>query len=218
VDGNGIFTSFQYPTAIAVDQGDNVYVFDAQTIRKINQNRDVVTIAGQPFVYTEADGVGTGATFNTVNGMCTDNSGNLLLVTGLALRRMAISANVSTVAGSFSQGGYANGPGNIARFSGAHGVTFSQGMLFVADAGNQRIRSISFNPSPQVLNGANLSINTFPGLTITGIVGRTYQIQTSLDATNWVPRANVLLPSSPYLWFDQNPVAGNRFYRALLLP
>jgi len=218
VDGNGIFTSFQYPTAIAVDQGDNVYVFDAQTIRRINQNRDVVTIGGQPFVYTEADGVGTGATFNTVNGMCTDNSGNVLLVTGLAIRRMSLSANVSTVAGSFSQGGYANGPGNIARFSGAHGVTFSQGMLFVADAGNQRIRSISFNPSPQVVNGANLSLNTYPGLTITGIVGRTYQIQTSPDATNWVPRANVLLPSSPYLWFDQNPVSGNRLYRALLMP
>src|SRR2546425_1021691 len=44
VDGNGIFTSFQYPTALTVDQADNVYVFDGQTIRTINQNRDVITI------------------------------------------------------------------------------------------------------------------------------------------------------------------------------
>src|SRR5256712_4858576 len=28
VDGNGIFTSFSYPTALTVDQADNVYVFD----------------------------------------------------------------------------------------------------------------------------------------------------------------------------------------------
>ena len=218
VDGNGIFTSFSYPTAITVDQGDNVYVFDAQTIRKINQNRDVTTIAGQPFVYSEADGFGAGATFNTVNGLCTDNSGNVLIVAGQSIRRLSIATNVSTVAGSFAAGGYVNGPGYAARFSGARGVCLSQGMLFVADTGNQRVRSIAFNPSPQVVSGANLSINTYPGVSIAGVIGRTYQIQTSPDGTHWSPYANVLLSSSPYLWFDQNPVAGNRFYRALLLP
>jgi hypothetical protein len=218
VDGNGIFTSFQYPTAITVDQADNVYVFDAQTIRKINQNRDVTTIAGQPFVYSEVDGFGTGARFNTVNGLCTDNSGNVFIVTGQAIRRLSIATNVSTVAGSFSQGGYVNGSGSDARFGGARGVCSSQAMLFVADTGNQRIRSIAFNPSPQVVSGANLSIKTYPGVTITGVLGRTYQIQTSPDETNWIPYANVLLSSSPYLWFDQNPITGNRFYRALLLP
>ncbi len=218
VDGNGIFTSFEYPTALAADQGDNIYVFDGQTIRKINQNRDVTTIAGQPFVYSDADGVGTGATFSTVGGMCTDNSGNVFLATGSTIRRMSIATNVVTVAGSFSQSGYANGAGSVARFSGAHGVCISQSMLFVADTGNQRIRSIAFNPSAQVVTGANLALNTYPGLTITGIVGRTYQIQTSPDTINWAAHATILLPSSPYLWFDQDPVAGNRFYRALLLP
>jgi hypothetical protein len=218
VDGNGIFTSFNYPTAMTVDQGDNVYVFDAQAIRKINQNRDVTTIAGQPFVYSEVDGFGTGARFNAVNGLSTDNSGNVFIVTGQAIRRLSIATNVSTVAGSFFGGGYVNGPGSDARFGGARGVCFSQGMLFVADTGNQRVRSIAFDPSPQVVSGANLSINTYPGVTITGVVGRTYQIQRSPDAISWSPYANVLLSSSPYLWFDQNPVAGNRFYRALLLP
>jgi hypothetical protein len=218
VDGNGIFTSFNYPTSLTVDQGDNVYVFDTQTIRKINQNRDVTTIAGQPYVYTDADGAGTSATFNTVYTMSTDNSGNIFLAEGSSIRRMSLSTNLTTVAGSFSQGGYVNGPTNIARFNGAHGACISQSMLFVADAGNQRIRSIAFNPSPQVVTGANLLLNTYPGLTITGIVGRTYQIQSSPDAINWTVQANILLPSSPYLWFDANPVAANRFYRALLLP
>jgi hypothetical protein len=218
VDGNGIFTSFEYPTALTVDQANNVYVFDAQTIRKINQNRDVTTIAGQPLVYSDADGAGTGATFNTVNGMCTDNAGNVFLASETSIRRMSLTTNVFTVAGSFSQAGYANGPGNAARFNGAHGVCISQGMLFVADSANQRIRSIAFNPSPQVVSGANLVLNTYPGLTISGVIGRTYEIQTSPDARYWLGHATILLSSSPYLWFDQNPVAGNRFYRALLLP
>jgi len=68
------------------------------------------------------------------------------------------------------------------------------------------------------VTGANLVLNTYPGLTINGIVGRTYQIQTSTNTINWVAHANILLPSTPYLWFDSNPVAGNHFYRALLLP
>jgi hypothetical protein len=34
----------------------------------------------------------------------------------------------------------------------------------------------------------------------------------------WNPVATVLLNSSPYLWIDRNPVAGNKFYRAVLLP
>ena len=166
-----------------MDQGDNIYVFDGQTIRKINQNRDVTTIAGQPYVDTDADGVGTGATFATVSSMCTDNSGNVFLAAGSSIRRMSLATNVVTVAGSFSQSGYANGAGNVALFSGARGVCISRGMLFVADT-----------------------------------VGRTYQIQTSPDLMNWVAHGNILLPSTPYLWFDANPVAGSRFYRALLLP
>src|SRR5437016_7815370 len=184
VDGNGIFTSFAYPTALTVDQGDNIYVFDGQTIRKINQNRDVTTIAGQPYVDSDADGAGTGATFATVNAMCTDNSGNVFLAAGSSIRKMSLATNVVTVAGSFSQSGYANGAGNVALFSGARGVCISRGMLFVADTGNQRIRSLAFDPSPQVVTGANLALNTYPGLTINGIVGRTYQIQTSPDLMN----------------------------------
>jgi len=219
VDGNGIFTAFQYPTAMTADQEDNIYVFDSETIRRINQNRDVTTIAGRAFVYSDADGVGTSATFNTVNGMCTDNAGSVFLATAMSIRRMSIATtNVTTVAGSFSQPGYVNGAGNVARFSGARGLCSSQGMLFVADPGNQRIRSITFNPSPQEVSPPNLAMSTYPGVTITGIVGRTYQIQSSPDGQTWAAVASVLLTSSPYLWIDQNPVAGKRFYRALLLP
>ena len=43
-------------------------------------------------------------------------------------------------------------------------------------------------------------------------------VQSSPDMSAWTTRATILLTSSPYLWIDQNPVSGNQFYRALLLP
>jgi hypothetical protein len=131
---------------------------------------------------------------------------------------MDAATNVVTMAGSFTQSGYTNGVGNLARFNNASGVCLSQGSIFVADSGNQRIRQISFNPQPQVVTGANLGIGTFAGVTITGTVGRTYQVQSSPDLNAWTTRTTLLLNSSPYLWIDQNPVSGNKFYRALLLP
>jgi hypothetical protein len=230
-DGNGIFTAFNKPAILTVDAANNIYVWDSGNylIRRIDQNQNVTTFAGKPQVYVEqpiqTDGVGTNAIFNSISQMCVDDSGNLILASGgsfyysgLCIRKISATTNVVTMAGSFTTYGYANGAGNLARFNGADGVCISGGIIYVADSFNQRIRQITFNPQPQVVSGANLGIGTYAGVTITGFVGRTYQIQSSPDLNTWTTRATVLLTSSPYLWIDQNPVSGNKFYRAVLFP
>jgi sugar lactone lactonase YvrE len=220
-DGNGIFTSFRSPTALAIDAADNIYVWDSGNflIRRIDQSQNVTTLAGKYQNNSSADGIGTNAAFNSISQMCVDGSGNLILACGNSIRKIDARTNAVTMAGNFGySGGYANGAGNLALFSGADGVCVSGGTIFVADSDNQRIRQISFNPQPQVVSGANLGIGTFAGVTITGIIGRTYQIQSSSNMAAWTTRTTVLLTSSPYLWIDQNPASGNKFYRALLLP
>jgi sugar lactone lactonase YvrE len=221
IDGNGVFTSFSNPAALASDSADNIYVWDYgnNLIRRVDQSRNVVTIAGNK-VGANVDGVGTNASFygTGVSAMCGDNSGNIYFACGTCIRKMNAQTNVVTIAGNFTQSGYTNGAGNLARFSGADGVCITGGTIYVADSHNYRIRQISFNPQSQVITGANLGIGTFAGVTITGIVGRTYQIQSSPDMAAWMTRATLLLNSSPYLWIDQNPVSGSKFYRALLLP
>jgi hypothetical protein len=147
-----------------------------------------------------------------------DSAGNLLLACGKSIRRISPSTSVTTIAGSFSQSGYTNGPGNLARFTGAYGICAYQGVLYVADSGNYRIRSITFNPVEQPVAAASLGIETHPVLNISGIVGRTYRIESSHDAASWVPEITLLLTRTPYLWLDENAVSGNKFYRAFLLP
>jgi formylglycine-generating enzyme required for sulfatase activity len=68
---------------------------------------------------------------------------------------------------------------------------------------------------------AGLSIQTYAGINIAGLVGTVYSIQftTNLLSTNvWLTLTNLALPSSPYLWVDtSSPVTGQRFYRTQTL-
>jgi streptogramin lyase len=222
-DGNGsVFSAFSNPTALACDQADNLYVWDAGNgaIRRIDQNQNVTTIAGGVNSYSITDGVGTNASFNGISSMFSDNAGNVYFVCGSSVRKMDAQTNVVTMAGGFYQyqPAYVNGPGYLARFGNASGGCFSQGMIFVADSGNNRIRNIAFNPQPQAVSPANLQLSTYPGLQISGTVGRTYQIQVSPNLSAWTTAATLLLTSSPYVWIDQNPVGGKKYYRAVMLP
>ena len=67
-----------------------------------------------------------------------------------------------------------------------------------------------------------LSIASYAGLSVTGIVGRTYRIEytTALPAANtWQTAAQLLLTTSPQFWIDfDSPLSPRRFYRAALLP
>jgi hypothetical protein len=216
-DGNGIFTSFTWPGALAADAADNIYVADnsitgngGNILRRINQNRDVVTVASVPY------------SIYTISSMVVDSSGSIIIACGAGVAKLTASTNFLKIAGNlngnYSVTGYANGPGSVALFDNADAVCLSQGSIFVADMSNQRIRQITFNPPTQPVLPANLQLNTYPGLQVIGTVGRTYQIQASADMTTWTTAATLLLTSSPYLWIDQNPVSGSKFYRAFLLP
>ena len=222
VDGNGtIWPEFNSPASLACDEANNIYVWDSgnYVIRRLDQSQNVTTIAGK-YSGVDVDGVGTNAAFiaTAFPSMFSDDAGNIYFACYTCIRKMNAQTNVVTMAGSFTQSGYNNGAGNLALFSGAIGACISGGTIYIADHVNERIRDITFNPQPQVVTGANLGIGTFAGVTITGAVGRTYQIQTSPDFNTWTTKTTLLLNSSPYLWIDQSPVSGNKFYRALMLP
>src|SRR6266704_2181716 len=66
----------------------------------------------------------------------------------------------------------------------------------------------------------SLGLRRFAGVNLTGTVGSVYVVQTSLDLSQtngWTSLAFLQLPTTNYLFVDTTaPVAGNRFYRALV--
>ena len=71
------------------------------------------------------------------------------------------------------------------------------------------------------LTVAFLEIHSYAGITVLGVPSRTYQIEaTPASGTpNWQTVTNLLLPSSPYIWFDrESPGLPARIYRVSELP
>jgi len=70
---------------------------------------------------------------------------------------------------------------------------------------------------------AQVEIQTYAGLTITGEVGTVYSVEYVTDLTepaenDWRCLEYLQLPASPYLWADKSaPVTGKRFYRAVAM-
>jgi len=138
--------SFNAPTGVAVDPSGNVYVADYgnNEIRKITTTGVVSTIAGNG-TQGSINGAGNVATFNGPTSLVVDPSGNIYVAddNNNQIRKITATGLVSTLAGSDSTGAV-DGLGAAAYFFGPSGVACdAQGNVYVADAGNNLIRTIT---------------------------------------------------------------------------
>ena len=138
------------PEGLAIDKNGNLYFIDANNyrVREINMTSgNISTVAGNGTCCFSGDGgLATSAQINYGQGLAFDPSGNLYIADTNNQRIREVSGgNITTVAGN-GQGGY-NGDGiaaTSAKLSGPDGVAFdSNGNLYIADSGNNRIREVS---------------------------------------------------------------------------
>ncbi len=131
---------FDTPSGIAFDEKGDLLVADAgtNTIKAVDANGQVRTVAGVENTRGLADGDAVAALFNGPIGVAV--SGGKIFVSDTYNDRIRVIDNgrVSTLAGSTR--GFSDGV--QARFDTPLGVAVWHGKLLVADAGNRRVRMV----------------------------------------------------------------------------
>lgn len=148
-DGTGAAARFDGPSGVAVDNiSGTVYVADSvsNTIRAVTPAGVVTTIAGTAGTAGSADGTGAAAAFSYPVGLRVAANGDVLIADAFnsTLRRMTATGVVTTVAGTATHRGSADGTGSAASFDLPVGVIADgAGNLYVSDMQNQTIRAIT---------------------------------------------------------------------------
>lgn len=148
VNGTGLAASFQSPYGAAVDGQGFVYIADTlnHSIRKISPAGIVTTLAGTG-ARGNNDGAAATASFSDPQGVAVDANGNVYVAdTGNnVIRKISPPGLVSTLSGSSTLStGSADGAGRAALFYFPFDIAVdTNGVLYVADWGNLKVRRIS---------------------------------------------------------------------------
>ena len=77
------------------------------------------------------------------------------------------------------------------------------------------IGSVTSAPAILTVNPSGVSIALYAGVSIDGVVGQTYGVQSTLDLSNtnsWVGRTNLTLTNATQLWYDSQPATQPQTY------
>jgi len=153
MDGIGTAARFVWPEGLARDSIGNIHVADGDTIRKIDPDGVVTTVAGAPGTYGYADGVGAAARFSHPTAVTVDRTGNVLVSDSenRRLRKVTPAGVVTTLAGG-GPGWGVDGVGDAASFISLNSIiSDSVANRYIVD-GSSAIRIASSTLKSHALN------------------------------------------------------------------
>jgi sugar lactone lactonase YvrE len=176
-------TTLWSPSGVSVGYNGSVYIADRRNnrVRKINPQGTVVTIAGiDESGFGGDNGPATDAQLNNPCGIATDGYGNVYIAdkNNNRIRKITGAGIISTLAGTGEAGyGGDDGPAIAGQLNAPTGIaTDLNGNIYIADAGNNRIRKIS----------ADGIITTIAGTGVAGYNNDTIATAAQLNAPNGV--------------------------------
>jgi sugar lactone lactonase YvrE len=149
--GNGptISAALGYPTGVAFDRADNLFIADAPSERvfKVDANGSVTTVAGTGTSGYNGDNIpATQAQLAEPEGLAFDVADNLYIAdyNNNRIRKVDTSGTITTVAGNGQAGILGDGlPAIAAELNRPRGVAFdAAGNLYIADYNNSLIRKV----------------------------------------------------------------------------
>jgi uncharacterized protein (TIGR03437 family) len=149
--GLAINATLNRPFAVTLDAAGNLYICDSSNhdIRRVNLASGIITTyAGNGSPGFSGDGgQATAAKLHTPLGVAIDKSGNLYIADAdnNCIRRVSLDGIIVTVAGNGNRAGFAGDGGAAASALlniPSDVAVDSSGNLFIADAGNNRVRRV----------------------------------------------------------------------------
>ena len=135
-------------TGLAVGPSNELYIAEVYTVRKVDSNGKISTVAGNTFRpgFSGDGGPATAALLGGVFGLAVDSSGNLFLadVGNRRVRKVSTDGVITTVAGSGEPGvGGDGGPATEAQLGFVSGLAVDDsGNLYIADLEHHRVRRV----------------------------------------------------------------------------
>jgi hypothetical protein len=186
--GPATSAAVQAPNALAIDKVGNLYVA-AQgdgRVRKVTAGTGVITtVAGNGDQGVSGDGALATSAEISVEGLALDSAGNLYISSWPdAIREVAATTGVITRVTGNGYTGYSGdgGSATIAELLGPQGISFdAAGNLFIADAGNYRVRKVVFSSATPVIAATP----------VFSVAGGTYSSAQTVTITDATPGATI---------------------------
>lgn len=142
----GLNARFNGPKGLVIDSSSNLFIADSgnHTIRRINDRREVITLAGTAGQVGSTDATGAAARFSSPRSLSRDSAGNLFVADqgNHTIRRVTQAGAVTTLIGAAGQTGSSNAAtGAASRLNTPSATTVdTTGVIYIADTGNHLIR------------------------------------------------------------------------------